>query len=138
MWDILPHQYLTVEVSGTVFHMVGNDIRVPTTATIVALIPTWDNNKTPMLDPITGQSRDRSYPAAPHPTDPRLVRRIVGASAPRSFPGAGGHDRSEKRACGMSRRSGLVESRVHGPRGRWRSERHTQCGSRLYTAKPAT
>jgi hypothetical protein len=53
MGDILPHQYPTVEVPGTAFHLVGNAVRVPTTAAMTALIPTWDNNATPVLGPYT-------------------------------------------------------------------------------------
>lgn len=53
MGDILPHQYPTVEVPGTAFHLVGNAARVPTTAAMTALIPTWDDNLTPVLGPYT-------------------------------------------------------------------------------------
>ena len=53
MGDILPHQYPTVEVPGTAFHLVGNAVRVPSTAAMAALIPTWDDNATPVLGPYT-------------------------------------------------------------------------------------
>jgi hypothetical protein len=51
--DILPHQYPTVEVPGTAFHLVGNAVRVPTTAAMTALIPTWDDTVTAVLGPYT-------------------------------------------------------------------------------------
>ena len=46
--DILPHQYPTVEVPSTVFHLVGNPVRVPTTASMLALIPTWEDPSVPL------------------------------------------------------------------------------------------
>ena len=51
-WDILPHQYPTIEVPGTVFHLVNTPGRVPTTAGMVALIPTWEDPTIP-LGPFT-------------------------------------------------------------------------------------
>lgn len=50
--DILPHQYPTVDLPSTVFHLVGNAVRVPTTDAMVALLPTWENPAVP-LGPFT-------------------------------------------------------------------------------------
>jgi hypothetical protein len=46
--DILPHQYPTTEVPGTVFHLVNTPVRVPTTAGMLALIPTWEDPSIPL------------------------------------------------------------------------------------------
>lgn len=48
--DILPHQYPTVEVPGTAFHLVGNAVRVPTVGAMTALLPTW-GDEIPVLGP---------------------------------------------------------------------------------------
>ena len=54
--DILPHQYPVVEVPGTAFHLVGNaGVRVPTAAQMATVLPTWDENITPVLGPYTEQ-----------------------------------------------------------------------------------
>jgi hypothetical protein len=50
MGDILPHQYPTVEVPGTAFHLVGNAVRVPTVGAMTALLPTWAE-EIPVLGP---------------------------------------------------------------------------------------
>jgi len=39
--DIMPHQYPTVEVPSTAFHLVGTPVRVPTTAAMQTLLPDW-------------------------------------------------------------------------------------------------
>ena len=52
MGDILPHQYPTIEVTGTAFHLVGNAVRVPTLGAMTALLPTW-GEATPVLGPFT-------------------------------------------------------------------------------------
>jgi hypothetical protein len=52
--DILPHQYPTVDLPSTVFHLVGTAVRVPTTEAMVALLPTWENPATP-LGPFTDE-----------------------------------------------------------------------------------
>ena len=49
MGDILPHQYPTVEVPSTAFHLVGTAVRVPTAAAMTALLPTWAD-----ADPVLG------------------------------------------------------------------------------------
>jgi hypothetical protein len=46
--DIMPHQYPMIEVPSTVFHLVGNAVRVPTTDAMVALVPTWEDPTTPL------------------------------------------------------------------------------------------
>ena len=46
--DIMPHQYPTVEVPGTVFHLLANPVRVPTTDGMTALLPAWDDPGTPL------------------------------------------------------------------------------------------
>lgn len=53
--DILPHQYPTVEVLGTAFHLIGNAVRVPTVAAMATILPTWDDVATPVLGPYTDQ-----------------------------------------------------------------------------------
>ena len=50
--DILPHQYPTVEVANSAFHLIGNAVRVPTVAAMTALLPTW-NEAQPSLGPYT-------------------------------------------------------------------------------------
>ena len=54
--DILPHQYPTVEVPGTCFHLVGAAVRVPTVAAMAALLPTWEAD-TPLLGPYGDQEQ---------------------------------------------------------------------------------
>ena len=50
MGDILPHQYPTVEVPSTAFHLVlGTAVQVPTAAAMTALLPTWAD-----IDPVLG------------------------------------------------------------------------------------
>jgi hypothetical protein len=55
--DIMPHQYPTVDLPGTVFHLVGNVVRVPTTDAMVALLPTWENPAVP-LGPYTEEDSE--------------------------------------------------------------------------------
>ena len=43
--DILPHQYPTVEVPSTAFHLMGNAVRVPTTDAMEAWIATSQPGK---------------------------------------------------------------------------------------------
>ena len=50
--DILPHQYPTVDVPHSAFHLVGNPVRVRTVAAMAALLPTWDDTH-PILGPYT-------------------------------------------------------------------------------------
>lgn len=45
--DIFPHQYPTVEVQGTVFHLIGNPARLLTTAAMVTNLPAWEDPPTP-------------------------------------------------------------------------------------------
>jgi hypothetical protein len=52
--DIMPHQYPTVEVPGTIFHLVGAPVRVPTTAAMQTLLPTWADPSEP-LGPYTDE-----------------------------------------------------------------------------------
>ncbi len=52
--DILPHQYPTVDVPGTTFHLVATPVRVPTTAGMAVLIPTWNEAVGP-LGPYTDE-----------------------------------------------------------------------------------
>lgn len=48
--DIMPHQYPTVEVPNTVFHLVTTAVRIPTIGAMTALLPTWDDTE-PTLGP---------------------------------------------------------------------------------------
>lgn len=50
--DILPHQYPTVEVPNTTFHLVGTPVRVPTVAAMEAHVPTWEDPRV-ALGPFT-------------------------------------------------------------------------------------
>ena len=52
--DIMPHQYPAVEVPGTMFHLVGAPVRVPTTAGMAVLLPTWNHPHVP-LGPYTDE-----------------------------------------------------------------------------------
>lgn len=68
--DILPHQYPAVEAPGTLFHLVGTPVRVPTVAAMEALIPTWEDARTPLgpyteLDPETEVVRPRNTQLLP-------------------------------------------------------------------------
>ena len=56
MGDVLPHQYLAVEVPNTAFHMVGNAVRVPSVAAMPALIPTWNGSDGSVLGPFTEET----------------------------------------------------------------------------------
>ena len=46
--DILPHQYPAVDIPGTIFHLVATPVRVPTTAGMAVLAPTWDKGEGPL------------------------------------------------------------------------------------------
>jgi hypothetical protein len=46
--DIMPHQYPTVEIPSTVFHLVGTPVRVPTTGAMMAHIPAWNDPNVPL------------------------------------------------------------------------------------------
>ena len=48
MGDIMPHQYPTVEVPGTAFHLVAGPVRVPTTAAMITHLPTWEDPAIPL------------------------------------------------------------------------------------------
>ena len=52
MGDILPHQYPTIEVPGTAFHLVTTAVRVPTVAAMMVHLPTWAAD-VPALGPYT-------------------------------------------------------------------------------------
>lgn len=44
----MPHQYPTIEVPSTCFHLVGTAVRVPTTAAMVAYVATWVDENVPL------------------------------------------------------------------------------------------
>lgn len=67
--DILPHQYPTVGVPSTAFHLVGNAVRVPTNAAMTALLPTWDDAQ-PVLGPYNEQDPETEVV---HPRHIQLV-----------------------------------------------------------------
>ena len=46
--DIRPHQYPTVEVPSTVFHLVGTPVRVPTVGAMGAHIAAWEDAAVPL------------------------------------------------------------------------------------------
>ena len=46
--DLMPHQYPTVDVPGTTFHLVGMPVRVPTVAAMNTLLPTWEDPLIPL------------------------------------------------------------------------------------------
>lgn len=48
MGDIMPHQYPTVDVPNTAYHLVGTPVRVPTTEAMNALLPTWEDPNVPL------------------------------------------------------------------------------------------
>jgi hypothetical protein len=58
MGDILPHQYPIVEVPGTTFHLVNAAVRVPTSAAMTDLIPTWADGDDPVLGPYPDDAPD--------------------------------------------------------------------------------
>jgi hypothetical protein len=53
--DILPHQYPTVEMPVTAFHLIGNPVRVPTAEAMLAHLPAWDTAEAATLGPYTDQ-----------------------------------------------------------------------------------
>jgi hypothetical protein len=56
MGDILPHQYPTVEVPGTAFHLISNRVRVPSVEAMLAHPPpAWDITTAATLGPYTDQ-----------------------------------------------------------------------------------
>ena len=69
--DIMPHQYPTVEVPGSIFHLVGTPTRLPTVDAMEALIPTsWENPNVPLgpyidTDPDTETCRPRNTQLIP-------------------------------------------------------------------------
>jgi hypothetical protein len=44
----MPHQYPTVEIPSTGFHLVGTPVRVPTTGAMMAHIETWNDPSAPL------------------------------------------------------------------------------------------
>jgi hypothetical protein len=52
--NILPHQYPTVDIQGSAFHLVGTAVRVPTVAAMTTLLPTCDEAQQ-VLGPFTEQ-----------------------------------------------------------------------------------
>lgn len=46
--DIMPHQYPTVEIPSTVFHLVGTPVRVPTTGAMMVHIEAWADPSVPL------------------------------------------------------------------------------------------
>ena len=68
--DIRPHQYPTVEVPSTVFHLVGTPVRVPTVAAMGAHIAAWADPTVPLgpfadEDPETEIVRPRNTQVIP-------------------------------------------------------------------------
>ena len=68
--DIMPHQYPAIEVPGSVFHLVGAPVRVPSTAALVAHIPAWIDPTVPLgpyteEDPETEVVRPRHIQLVP-------------------------------------------------------------------------
>lgn len=72
--DIMPHQYPTVEVENTAFHLVGTAVRVPTVAAMTTLLPTWDDT-TPVLGPYTDQDPETEV------VRPRYIQLLPGRYA---------------------------------------------------------
>lgn len=95
--DIIPHQYPTVDVPSTIFHLAGAPVRVPTVATMgMLLTPTWDNPSVP-LGPFTvevGETemvRPRNVQLVPGYLAALLI--IVGASRQQRWPTKNCRDR---------------------------------------------
>jgi hypothetical protein len=68
--DIMPHQYPAIDVPGTTFHLAGSPVRVPTTASMAALLPTWNPPNVPLgpytdEDPETEVVRPRNVQLIP-------------------------------------------------------------------------
>lgn len=69
--DRMPHQYPVVDVlSTTCFHLVGAPVRVPTTADLYVLVPTWEDPNAPLghfveTDPETEVVRLRNVQLIP-------------------------------------------------------------------------
>lgn len=68
--DIMPHQYPTVDVPNTAYHLVGTPVRVPTTEAMSALLPAWEDPNIPLgpyteADPETEVVRPRHVQLVP-------------------------------------------------------------------------
>ena len=68
--DILPHQYPTVEVPNSTFHLIGVPVRVPTVAAMEALVAAWVDPNVPLgpfeeVDPETEVVRTRNTQLIP-------------------------------------------------------------------------
>lgn len=46
--DILPHQYPAVAIPTATFHLVANNVRVPTVAAMEGLVPAWEDPSVPL------------------------------------------------------------------------------------------
>ena len=56
--DLMPHQYPTMEVPQTAFHLVSAAIRVPTAGGMAAMTPAWENPAPVPLGPFTEEDRE--------------------------------------------------------------------------------
>jgi hypothetical protein len=65
----------TVEVPSTAFHPVRNATRVPTTATMLALLPTWVDEVVPALGPFTEEDAETEV------VQPRYMQHIPSQNA---------------------------------------------------------
>lgn len=78
--DIQPHQYPTVEVPGSAFHLVAAVVRVPTVGAMETIIPTWEDASVPLgpyteADPETEVTRPRNTQLVPGKYASLLIHR---------------------------------------------------------------
>ena len=130
MGDILPHQYPTIEVPSTAFHLVGFAARVPTVVAISALLPTW-TGEVPVLRPNpedapeTEVIRPRHIQLIPGCYAALLLRRrgVTPKMAYQEIVGAiNAHHEAE--SCQETRHC-LVTCSLHGEGWRRRTNAHT-------------
>lgn len=72
--DILPHQYPTVDIPNSAFHLISNPVRVPTVDAMTALLPTWDD-ALPALGPYTELNPETEV------VRPRFIQSVPGRYA---------------------------------------------------------
>lgn len=105
--DIMPHQYPTVEIPSTAFHLVGMAVRVPTVAAMNALLPTWEDTQSVLgpfneNDPETEVVRPRHIQLVPGRYASILIhrQRVRPKHAYQEVVGASIEAQHEAEACG--------------------------------------
>ena len=140
--DILPHQYPTVEIPATAFHLVGTAVRVPTVGAMAALVPAWaeeDQTLGPYTeqDPETEVVRPRNIQLVPGRYASLLVhrRRVHPKQAYMEIVGEI-QTRGELEACQDV--CHLAQDSLHCSRWSRCAHSHSQCLSNADAGAPPT